>query len=215
MFVCLWLITSRLGDIKLGRSHVDPEYSSLSWFAMLFSAGMGIGLMFYGVAEPLMHFSSPPIGESGTIESAKQAMKITFFHWGLHAWAVYAFLAVILAYFCYRKNLPLLPRSTFHPFIGDKIHGRIGDAIDTFAVIEPCLELPLHSPRCDSSECRVKLFIWYRAKWNESGFVDCGHYCDGNYICCSWTDGGIKNNKYQCHSAAVLMAGILLMGEHS
>lgn len=135
MFVCFWLITSRLGDIKLGPDHIEPEYKSLSWFAMLFSAGMGIGLMFYGVAEPLMHFSSPPVGEAGTLESAKEAMKITFFHWGLHAWAIYAFLAVILAYFCYRKDLPLLPRSTFHPFIGDKIHGPIGDTIDAFAII--------------------------------------------------------------------------------
>lgn len=135
LFLCLWLIASRLGDIKLGPDHIDPEYGNISWFAMLFSAGMGIGLMFYGVAEPLMHFSSPPLGDPGTIASAKEAMKITFFHWGLHAWAVYAFLAVVLAYFCYRKDLPLLPRSTFHPFIGDKIYGPIGDTIDSFAII--------------------------------------------------------------------------------
>lgn len=135
LFLCLWLIASRLGDIKLGPDHIDPEYGNISWFSMLFSAGMGIGLMFYGVAEPLMHFSSPPLGDPGTIASAKEAMKITFFHWGLHAWAVYAFLAVVLAYFCYRKDLPLLPRSTFHPFIGDKIYGPIGDTIDTFAII--------------------------------------------------------------------------------
>lgn len=135
VFVCFWLIASRLGDIKLGQDHDAAEYSNLSWFAMLFSAGMGIGLMFYGVAEPLMHFTSPPVGVAGSVDSAKEAMKITFFHWGLHAWGIYAFLAVVLAYFCYRKDLPLLMRSTFYPLIGDKIYGRIGDAIDTLAII--------------------------------------------------------------------------------
>lgn len=128
-------MVSRLGDIKLGPDHSEPGYTNLSWFAMLFSAGMGIGLLFFGVAEPIMHFSSPPVGEAQTIESAREAMKITFFHWGLHAWGVYALLAVCLAYFCYRKNLPLLPRSAFYPILGDKVHGVAGDVVDTFAVI--------------------------------------------------------------------------------
>ena len=135
LLMSLWLITSRLGDIKLGPDHSEPDFSNLSWFSMLFSAGMGIGLMFWGVAEPIMHFASPPIGEASSIESAKEAMKITFFHWGLHAWAIYAILAVILAYFCYRKKLPLLPRSAFFPIVGDKIHGGFGDVIDAFAII--------------------------------------------------------------------------------
>ena len=102
---------------------------------MLFSAGMGIGLMFWGVAEPILHFSSPPIGEPYTVESAKEAMKITFFHWGIHAWSIYGMLAVTLAYFHYRKDLPLLPRSIFHPLLGDKVHGCLADMIDTFAVL--------------------------------------------------------------------------------
>ena len=135
LFLSLWLIASRLGDIKLGPDHAEPEYSNLAWFAMLFSAGMGIGLMFYGVAEPIMHFTSPPLGAGQTVSSAKEAMNITFFHWGLHAWAVYAMLAVILSYFCYRKDLPLLPRSCFEPIFGDKIHGVVGDVIDIFALI--------------------------------------------------------------------------------
>lgn len=126
---------SRLGDIKLGPDHSEPDYTNLSWFSMLFSAGMGIGLLFFGVAEPVMHFNSPPIGDPLSIESAREAMKITFFHWGLHAWAIYAVFAVVLAYFCYRKHLPLLPRSAFHPLIGDKIYGITGDFIDTFAVV--------------------------------------------------------------------------------
>lgn len=102
---------------------------------MLFSAGMGIGLLFFGVAEPLLHFSSPPVGDPFTVKSAREAMKITFFHWGLHAWALYAVQAVMLAYFGYRKDSPLLPRSVFYPLLGDKIYGPFGHAVDTFAVV--------------------------------------------------------------------------------
>ena len=135
LFFSLWLMVSRMGDIRLGPDHSEPEYTNTSWFAMLFSAGMGIGLLFFGVAEPMMHFTSPPLGEGQTIEAAREAMKITFFHWGLHAWAIYATLGVILAYFSYRKELPLLPRSAFYPIIGDKIYGWMGDFVDTFAII--------------------------------------------------------------------------------
>jgi choline/glycine/proline betaine transport protein len=135
LFFSFWLMVSRYGDIKLGPDHSAPEYSKLSWFAMLFSAGMGIGLLFWGVAEPIMHLSQPPIGEPFSLYSAREAMKITFFHWGLHAWSIYAVFAVILAYFSYRKNLPLLPRSAFYPFLGQRIFGITGDLIDTFAVI--------------------------------------------------------------------------------
>jgi choline/glycine/proline betaine transport protein len=135
LFLSLWLMVSRMGDIKLGPDHSEPAYSNLSWFAMLFSAGMGIGLLFFGVAEPLMHFSSPPVGEAQSLDSAREALKITFFHWGLHGWALYALSGIILAYFCYRKNLPLLPRSALFPFIGKRIHGKIGDAVDTVAII--------------------------------------------------------------------------------
>lgn len=135
LFFSLWLMVSRMGDIRLGPDHSEPEYTNLSWFAMLFSAGMGIGLLFFGVAEPMMHFTAPPVGEAQSIEAAREAMKITFFHWGLHAWAIYATLGVILAYFSYRKELPLLPRSAFFPIIGDKIHGWMGDFVDIFAII--------------------------------------------------------------------------------
>lgn len=129
------LMFSRLGDIKLGPDHSTPQYSNTSWFAMLFSAGMGIGLLFFGVAEPIMHFSAPPVGEPQSIEAAREAMKITFFHWGLHAWGIYSLLAVMLAYFCYRKDLPLLPRSLLYPFIGDKIYGPSGHVVDVFSII--------------------------------------------------------------------------------
>jgi choline/glycine/proline betaine transport protein len=102
---------------------------------MLFSAGMGIGLMFFGVAEPVMHFTSPPVGEGGTVAAAREAMKITFFHWGLHAWAIYAMVALILAYFSFRNGLPLTLRSALYPLIGERIYGPIGHAVDVFAIL--------------------------------------------------------------------------------
>ncbi|MEQ8693179.1 MAG: BCCT family transporter [Pseudomonadales bacterium] len=126
---------TRYGEIKLGPDHAQPDYSLLSWFAMLFAAGMGIGLMFFGVAEPVNHFLSPPLGEGGTTEAAKEAMKLTFFHWGLHAWATYAIVAVILAYFGFRHGLPLTLRSALFPLIGERIYGPWGTFVDVFAIL--------------------------------------------------------------------------------
>lgn len=130
-----FMAMSRYGDIKLGPDHSTPDYSNTTWFAMLFAAGMGIGLMFFGVAEPVMHFLTPPVGEPGTVEAAKEAMKLTFFHWGLHAWGIYAIVALILAFFSYRHGLPLTLRSALYPLIGERIYGPIGHAIDIFAII--------------------------------------------------------------------------------
>ncbi|WP_370545797.1 choline BCCT transporter BetT [Edwardsiella tarda] len=126
---------SRYGTIKLGPDHAEPEFSYFSWFAMLFSAGMGIGLMFFGVAEPVMHYLSPPEGSAQTIAAAKQAMTLTFFHWGLHAWAIYAIVGLILAFFSYRHGLPLTLRSALYPLIGERIYGAAGHAVDIFAVL--------------------------------------------------------------------------------
>lgn len=130
-----YLGLSRYGQIKLGPDHAQPNFSYLSWFAMLFSAGMGIGLMFFGVAEPVMHYLNPPTGDAQTIQAAKEAMRLTFFHWGLHAWAIYAIVALILAFFSYRHGLPLTLRSALYPIIGDRIYGPIGHAVDVFAVV--------------------------------------------------------------------------------
>ncbi|MGO1246473.1 MAG: BCCT family transporter [Oceanisphaera sp.] len=135
----VFMAASRYGDIKLGPDHSEPDYSNTSWFAMLFSAGMGIGLMFFGVAEPVMHFLTPPTGEPGTIAAAREAIKITFFHWGLHVWALYAAVALILAFFSYRHGLPLTLRSALYPFIGERIYGPIGHAVDIFAIISTVL----------------------------------------------------------------------------
>lgn len=126
---------SSLGRFKLGPDHSSPDYSYTTWFAMLFAAGMGIGLMYFGVAEPVMHFAKPPVGDPETIAAARQAMRITFFHWGIHAWAIYAVVALSLAYFGYRHGLPLRIRSALYPLIGERIYGPIGHAVDTFAVL--------------------------------------------------------------------------------
>ncbi|NLY12297.1 MAG: choline BCCT transporter BetT [Gammaproteobacteria bacterium] len=139
LIATVFMAASRYGDIKLGPDHSEPDYKNASWFAMLFSAGMGIGLMFFGVAEPVMHFIAPPVGEPNTIEAAREAMKLTFFHWGLHAWAVYAVVALILAFFSYRHGLPLTLRSALYPLIGDRIYGPIGHAVDIFAIISTVL----------------------------------------------------------------------------
>ncbi len=135
LLFAIYFMLSHFGSIKLGPDHSVPDYTYGSWIAMLFSAGMGIGLLFFGVAEPVMHFLTPPVGEGQTIEAAREAMNITFFHWGLHAWGVYALLALCLAYFSYRHKLPLLPRSIVYPILGKRIYGPLGHMIDTFAVV--------------------------------------------------------------------------------
>ncbi|MGA9699727.1 BCCT family transporter [Acinetobacter sp. ANC 3781] len=135
LILLIYIALSDMGKIKLGPDHSQPSYSNGSWFAMLFTAGMGIGLMFFGVAEPVMHYVSPPEGAGETIQSAQQSMRVTFFHWGFHAWAIYTVVGLALAYFAYRHNLPLKIRSALYPMIGQKIHGPIGDAVDTFATI--------------------------------------------------------------------------------
>jgi choline/glycine/proline betaine transport protein len=119
----------------LGPDDSEPDYSYLSWFAMLFSAGMGIGLLFFGVSEPLTHFAQPPLGAGNTAQSAGNAMEITFFHWGLQAWSVYIVVGLSLAYFSFRHGLPLSVRSALYPLIGDRIYGPIGHAVDIFAVL--------------------------------------------------------------------------------
>ncbi|MCE6006000.1 BCCT family transporter [Acinetobacter soli] len=135
LIILAFIACSSSGKIKLGPDHSQPDYSNRSWFAMLFTAGMGIGLMFFGIAEPIMHYVSPPSGQPETVMAAQQAMRVTFFHWGLHAWGIYAIVALSLAYFAYRHDLPLKIRSSLYPLIGKKIHGPIGDAVDTFATI--------------------------------------------------------------------------------
>ncbi len=130
------LIFSRFGRIRLGGADCKPDYSRGAWFAMLFSAGMGIGLMFWSVAEPMNHFGSPPgILSSGSPEAAREAMLITFYHWGLHAWGIYALVGCSIAYFAFNRSLPITIRSTFYPILGERVRGIGGHVIDILAVV--------------------------------------------------------------------------------
>ena len=130
----LILSVSSLGNIKLGQDEEEPEFSFLSWLAMLFAAGMGVGLMFFGVAEPLTHYLSD-ITAGSAEHKQQEALLHTLFHWGIHAWAVYGTIALALAYFGFRYKLPLALRSCFYPLLKDRINGKIGDAIDVMALL--------------------------------------------------------------------------------
>ncbi len=131
----LYFAFSKFGKIRLGGQKAKPDFSKMAWFAMLFSAGMGIGLMFFAVAEPMWHLLYPPHAEVGSTEAVRDAMGVTFLHWGLHAWAVYAVVGLALAFFAFNRKLPLSFRSIFYPLLGDRINGWIGDVIDILAVL--------------------------------------------------------------------------------
>jgi len=129
----LILAFSKYGKIKLGADNSEPQYGFFSWISMLFAAGMGIGLMYYGVAEPMSHYVNPAI--PGTENPAKEAQLATFFHWGIHAWAVYGVMGLILAYFSFRYKLPLAVRSGFYPILKERINGPLGDIVDIFTLV--------------------------------------------------------------------------------
>ncbi|MDC0659897.1 BCCT family transporter [Leisingera sp. SS27] len=147
LFVCFWLMFSRFGKIRLGDDDSRPEFSNFSWFSMLFSAGIGIGILFFGVAEPIFYFDNSEVwgypnnphaelaGHSAMdMQRAVDAMRVTFFHWGFHGWAFYVLVGLSLAYFGFRKKLPLTLRSALYPLIGERIYGPWGHAVDLLAV---------------------------------------------------------------------------------
>ena len=135
LLFCLFVAFSPLGKIRLGGADAKPEYSNLTWLAMLFAAGVGIGLLFFGVAEPTYYFQSPPLGiTAGTPEAATAGIAATVFHWGLHGWAIYGVVGLALGFFAYNRGLPLTIRSVFHPLLGDRVWGWPGHIIDTFAI---------------------------------------------------------------------------------
>jgi len=128
----IYLAISRYGRIRLGADEERPEFSTVSWVAMMFSAGMDIGLMFYGVAEPMSHMGTPPfdLTKPNTNEAAQVAMEYSYFHWALHPWAIYSVVGLALAYFCFRKGMPNLISTAFFPLLGDRVYGPTGKAID-------------------------------------------------------------------------------------
>ncbi len=147
LFVCFYLMFSRFGNVKLGDDDSEPEFSNFSWFAMLFSAGVGIGLLFFSIAEPIFYFDNTqpwgypnnPFADHALVtemnqDRARLAMRVTYFHWGFHGWAVYVMVGLCLAYFGFRKKLPLTMRSALYPIIGERIYGPVGHAVDLLAV---------------------------------------------------------------------------------
>lgn len=133
--LCVFVGISKYGDIHLGKDSDRPEFSTISWIGMLFSTGLAISLFFWGVAEPVMHYISPPIGEGQTDEAAKTALRTVYFHWGLHSWCIYGIVGLIIAYFHHRKGFPPLINYTFYPLLGDKVHGPIGKLINMLTIV--------------------------------------------------------------------------------
>ncbi len=134
LIFCIYLIFSPYGRIKLGKPDDKPEYNYLTWFAFLFTAGMGIGLVFWGVAEPLYHFFEPPTAEPGSTQAAGQAIRYAFFHWGLHPWAIYSIVALALAYFRFRKESPAVMSAVLEPLLGERANGGLGTSINVLVV---------------------------------------------------------------------------------
>lgn len=135
LIFCLIVGFSKLGTIRIGGRNAEPEFSRGAWFAMLFSAGMGIGIIFWGVAEPMYHYLQPPQEQSSQAALLEQAMGFSYLHWGMHAWGIYALVGLALAFFAFSRKLPLTIRSVFYPLLKDKVYGWPGDVIDVLAVI--------------------------------------------------------------------------------
>ncbi|MEM7115853.1 MAG: BCCT family transporter [Chloroflexota bacterium] len=138
LIALLYFAFTKYGKIRLGGPEAKPEFSDFAWYAMLLSAGIGIGLMFWSVAEPIFHFGSPSpmFGfEAGTAEAAQAAFAVTYFHWGIHGWAIYGLVGLGLAFYTYNRGLPLTIRSAFYPLLGDRIYGFWGNVIDILSVL--------------------------------------------------------------------------------
>lgn len=139
LFLVLWLMFSRFGHVKLGKDDTTPDFSTFSWICMLFSAGLGSGLIYWGVAEPMYHMQDSPFLtregiEPGSLDAATSAVRVTIFHWGLHGWALYVLVGLSLAYFAYRKDLPLSLRTALYPILKDRIYGPWGHLVDLVGV---------------------------------------------------------------------------------
>lgn len=135
----VWVAFSRFGKIRLGRDDESPEFGFTAWFSMLFSCAIGTGLLFWSIAEPITHMQGNPFAEMrgfapNTAEAAQMAIEVTMFHWGLHGWAVYIMVGLCLAYFSYRRGLPLTVRSGLYPILGERVNGPIGHGVDLLAI---------------------------------------------------------------------------------
>ncbi len=144
LIFCIGMAISPVGKVKLGNAEDKPEFSNFSWFAMMFGAGMGIGLMFYSIGEPMYHFAGNPEVISGAVvanapETVESAMRFSFLHWGLHAWGIYVAVGLAMAYFAYKYKMPLTIRTTLAPLFGDRLNGPLGNLVDIVAVVATVL----------------------------------------------------------------------------
>ncbi|AKG05158.1 glycine/betaine ABC transporter permease [Salimicrobium jeotgali] len=166
---CIYLIFSPYGKIRLGSAEDRPDYSYPTWFSMLFSAGMGIGLVFYGAASPVSHYiNTPPLAEPGTREALRDAMRLSFFHYGVHAWGIYAIVALVLAYFKFRHGKPGLISATLEPIFGDKMYGPWGKAIDVVAVFATIVGV---ATTLGFGAAQINGGLTYLLQWDESFFL--------------------------------------------
>ena len=164
LFFAVYLMFSRFGNIRLGDDDQVPEFGYFAWFSMLFSAGMGIGLVFWSIAEPMNHLQGNPfITEGMTPEAAQIAMRLTFFHWGLHPWAIYVIVGLSLAFFSYRRKLPLAIRSVLYPLLGDRIYG----CDECQEVCPPARRSPQAKETIDASSSWVDLLWMLQAEDDE------------------------------------------------
>ncbi|MHC5308666.1 BCCT family transporter [Myroides sp. LJL116] len=171
LIFALYFAFSKFGSIRLGGDNAEPEFTKTSWFAMLFSTGMGIGIMFYSIAEPVSHYINPPRPTSSDIDSAIQAMEFTSLHWGLHAWAIYAMVGLALAFFSFNRKLPMTFRSLFYPFWGERIHGWWGHTIDILSTLATVFGL---STSLGLGVTQVSAGLTYLYGWEISPMVQAG-----------------------------------------
>ncbi|MDI3325782.1 BCCT family transporter [Pontibacterium granulatum] len=144
LIFCIGMAVSPIGKVRLGSENDRPEFSNFSWFAMMFGAGMGIGLMFYSIGEPMYHFAGNPEVIAGTVaanspSTVESAIRFSFLHWGLHAWGIYVAVGLAMAYFAYKYNMPLTIRTTLAPLFGDRLNGALGNVVDIVAVVATVL----------------------------------------------------------------------------
>ena len=190
LLACLYLMCSRYGSIRLGDDDSRPEFSNFSWFAMLFSAGVGIGLLFFSIAEPLFYFDNTqpwkypnnPFADAAgatqlTEQRALHAMRVTYFHWGFHGWAVYVIIGLCLAYFGFRKKLPFTLRSALYPVIGDRIYGPVGHGVDLLAVFGTVFGVAtLARTRGQPDGCRSQRALRHRSRACDADSPDRRHH---------------------------------------
>jgi len=214
----LYFAFSRFGDIRIGGHEAKPEFTTPAWYAMLLSAGMGIGLMFWSVGEPMFHYSSPsPMFtgiEGGTPEAAQAAMGITYFHWGIHPWAIYAIVGLGLAFFAYNRGLPLTVRSIFYPLLGNRIYGFWGNLIDVLSVLATLMGLAT-SLGLGVKQVNAGLNFLFGLQVNTTSQVILIAIITGiaTMSVISGLDGGVKRlSQWNMGLAAVLMLFLLIAG---